>query len=126
MFINIINDKINIIREKCIAVNPEIKQCDCRCHNGKQVFRAEGGICLDCKCLPHERICRPIHLADVLLAIEAISESSKEGWSYRVWADSEFQINDGFSECETIWNLRAADLEQQSEETINFLYELLK
>jgi hypothetical protein len=54
---------------------------------------------------------RPIRLADVLLAVHEIHGSFKY--------DIDMVERSG-------WSLRADDLEKQSEETINFLYELLK
>lgn len=58
---------------------------------------------------------RPIRLADVFLAV-----GHNQG--YR---DGKMQASQLYTIVE-VWNLRADDLEKQSEETINFLYELLK
>jgi hypothetical protein len=58
---------------------------------------------------------RPIRLADVLLAIGSKYAVDGAGEIYR----------SGYLTGDSVWNLRADDLEQQSEETISFLYELL-
>jgi hypothetical protein len=102
------NEKLQFIREKCIAANPEI------------VLRLgeANGISL----VKHP----PIRLADVLLAIEE-----------HFATDSSMKINDIQSEIVShtylngkyirppYWNLRADDLEKQSRECLAFLYNLL-
>lgn len=62
---------------------------------------------------------RLIRLADVLLAISDCKNF------LALWARAgKFGIVNRFDK--VYWNLRADDLEKQSEETINFLYELLE
>lgn len=101
------NDKLNLIREKCIAANPEIGELK------KFVCENCGG--------NDEVHYRPIHLADVLLAIaERIGFATVKELGINSFG--EFFFSDNIKER---WNLRT-DLENQSEETINFLYELLK
>lgn len=69
----------------------------------------------------HKIVGRPIRLADVLLAI-----SGRTGYNGKCWMLEQ----DGLYVFERLkriaWNLRNDDLTQQSEETISFLYELLK
>jgi hypothetical protein len=102
------NDKLQFIREKCIAANPEIR--------------------VDDHCFCGRTFDRPIRLADVLLAIgkhlEIAYACDEAGW---FWKDND----EGDGDWNLIgssgrWNLRADDLEKQREETINFLYKLLQ
>jgi hypothetical protein len=131
-------DKIKLIREKCIAANPKLKlrgahgairgsPCpDC----GEELGNDNGVIfCGTCPIGLSDKsthISRPIRLADVLLAIPQ-NESCK---AQAVSMNGDFFDFDDDMKTYTIvgspWNLRADDLEKQSEETINFLYELLQ
>lgn len=115
------------IRAACIAANPEIRIYETRCMTCGYGFEY-------CKCSPKRTECykdRPIRLADVLLSIRNTNEPSKyysgitclgnftEDFGEKtVWRNEEKKP--------ISWNLRADDLEKQSEETISFLYELLK
>lgn len=92
------NDKLSLIREKCIAANPD--------KNWREMAVGEFGV---------YKSDTPCRLADVLLATRGEDE---QGFRVRISA-SEPII------CKR-WNLRADRLEDQSEKTINFLYELLK
>lgn len=71
-----------------------------------------------------EIIGRPIRLADVLLALNRKSNTSGY-WAVDTtgaWLDMRKSVRHIMSE----WNLRKDSLDEQSEETISFLYELLK
>jgi len=68
---------------------------------------------------------RPITLPDVLLAIQ----EKRPGCQILVWSSGAFQefVMGGFKRLLTPgWNLPADDLTQQSEETIDFIHDLLK
>ena len=58
--------------------------------------------------------CRPIRLADVLLAMREVKRYSLTVLTLLTIADNRR------------WNLRADDLEHQSDETISFIHSLLK
>jgi hypothetical protein len=103
------NEKLQFIREKCIAANP---------HRAEgwdwDSGRPEGSGYMD-----HA----PCRLADVLRAVP--NETKRlllygylSGDRLNVW---EARIMNVLSQ----WDTRADDLEKQSEDTINFLYELL-
>lgn len=94
------NDKLEIIRQKCIAANPEIGTA--RAH------------------WPFER---EIRLADVLLAIPHLKPRDHRNI---VRGQAESAGNVGFMTVICEWNLRADDLREQSPETIEFLHSLLK
>jgi hypothetical protein len=64
-------------------------------------------------------IARHIRLADVLLAMEGTGQKTKT-------ADRLINLHDNCWGQDVRWNLRADDIEKQSEETISFLYELLR
>jgi hypothetical protein len=161
------NDKITVIREKCIAANPEILELKLGCEVEKLKYSewdcgrfyvvAETAICnkhkkFDEKCYEQENGCvihdgveilewteenwwtyrlkqseikslgRPVRLSDVLLAIEEVPKS------YKLVLDCGGRFWEMMkpSPSNMLWNLRADDLEKQSEETISFLYELMK
>lgn len=104
------NDKLQLIREKCIAANPKIETInDCSCRfcskDNHQTIKLFG---------------RPLRLADVLLVIQIKNNEQykDERALYATRGDVHLVV--------TFWDLHNDDLEQQSEETINFLYELLK
>lgn len=93
-------NKLETIREKCVAANLD---------------EFEFGI-------P-----RPIRLADVLLAIGDIGLASMNIAAPNIDYGKASFIWEPFSSGKHfIWNLREDDLSKQSEETIDFLYELLK
>jgi hypothetical protein len=98
-------DQINFIREKCIEANPESFTFE----DGNWWRREKNAIIAPV----------PIRLADVLLAIGSgvrMEEQTSSG-----------QLSIGVAgRGWTLWNLRSADLRDQSEETIEFLYNLLK
>ena len=149
------NDKIALIPEKCIAADPEIVELKLGCEmdgdismneyfNTPYIVVGQTTLCkkhkkyhIECsaedngctadpaveiKCSSEEYngwvtitrrepdcgkpIGRAIHLADVLLA--ATNQANR------------YELLPGY------WNLRADDLEKQSDETVEFLYELLK
>jgi len=143
------NDKIQFIRQKCIEANPEIVELKFGCllrnkasgyisgiylgydstTNNSLVSKLDGGYMWQFKALGNMRIGdwtptemgkhglsdwsivgRPIHFADVALAIEEAHELS----------------GNRAGELISTWNLRKDSLEDQSPDTIQFLYELLK
>jgi hypothetical protein len=118
-------DKLSFIREKCIAANPEIVELKYDdSDNGKQFKQSSSNIVFTISIhgYPrkdiHEILGRPIRLADVLLAIDKkypgnFATVASNGWFHY-----------GYKRC--FYDLRADDLREQSEETINFLYELLR
>lgn len=123
-------DKINYIRQKCIEANPEIVElkfgCNVRLEDYSAFPNAHGtyigkgfasGIEKIYVLHPDERLYpidrkfkplgRPIRLADVCLAV--------------------LKRLDIYPDLKVIrWDYRADDLEKQDEETIKFIYELLK
>jgi hypothetical protein len=73
---------------------------------------------------------RPIRLADVLLAIGQRQKDSETPFNFAIHDSGaimkwDLRLAEWFNTC-IVWNLDADDLEKQSEETITFLYELLK
>jgi hypothetical protein len=112
-------EQIEVIRQTCINANPQIKKEQ----EDWQIFIAN----LDS--LPTDiedafgaepLLGRPIRLADVLLAIKAVP--------YQKWPGGWAAIPD--EELRDLvlnhWNLPADDLIQQSDGTIEFIYQLLK
>jgi|SRR5580765_6942954 len=102
-------DKLNFIREKCIAA---LGGEDNNLHAFKIVTGDES-----------------VGLADVLLAIEyslfpGTIEFSTYGDDFHI-GTYEKPDREGYYK-KAYWNLRADDLQKQSEETISFLYHLLK
>lgn len=93
-------EKIEAIRQACIKVNREREWKD---------FVAVGAPWKDSPC----------RLADVLLAIKLFSISITACRGY-------FAKNGVIPKGDVKWNLRTDDLAQQSEETIDFIYELVK
>lgn len=141
------NERLKLIREKCIAANPEMEkrvlvegwQLSPLVKDAlSSVFNARFNKNLDydqwagirdyldtCAGKIAEKVNdqhRPIRLADVLLAVPHLKPRDHRNI---VRGQSESAGNVGFMNIICEWNLRAADLEQQSEETINFLYDLL-
>lgn len=136
--------RIHLIREKSIAANPEIveEKLGCRIWQDGKVYvlaipveeqgeiepmgkDSEGE---DIWYMPGTRVLgRPIRLADVLLVIgsrgvDAMPDVLVSDTGLIVTHNADRKLNNKGLH----WNLRADDLEKQSEETINFLYELLK
>ncbi len=136
-------NKIETIREACIKANPSIKDLVFGCVVVNEVGEQErvlwsidswkkGGkdVQLDGTAVHiHESelkeiIGRPIRLADVLLAIE-----KKYKDKYRVTSQGVFENYNPLLQRHVVnetWNLLKDDLTQQSDETIDFLFELLK
>jgi hypothetical protein len=155
-------DKINFIREKCIAANPEIVELKFGCEvettewneydSGRRFIVADTAVCLrhkkyreecydDFRCSMRDAFAvirieeeegfwyekfkpselkplgRPISLADVLLAKFRANLNHMGGVMSQDYSS--------VGEAVAWWNLHADDLEKQSEETINFLAELL-
>jgi hypothetical protein len=120
------NEKLEVIRQACIKANSEI------CKQGwveDKPIRKVGS-------LPRSRVkrgvvCRPIRLADVLLAMGkgkpthymvATNGLFTERKTKEVTA-TPFAVP--FLSTGVLWNLRADDLTQQSPGCIEFLYSLL-
>jgi len=109
-------NKIKFIREKCIEVNPKIMT-----NNTSMLLEGEfHGI------INHRD--KTVRLADVLMALE---KNQKDGQSfYLVSAGGGFwKVNqkDGMEWCKGYsWNLKNNNLENQLEETIDFIYDILK
>lgn len=144
--------QLQLIREKCIAANPEVVKVDVGCevivgdlrHTIYEVSREgvyaaylnrpfpsdlEANDFYDCEFSGETKdlqiIGRPIRLADVLLAAEAKTDyGDRDLKVYLHYSFHEVVIQWG--RIDIRWVLRSDDLEKQSEETINFLYELLK
>lgn len=148
------DQKIQAIREACIAVNPEIVELKFGCEvsfinmiwffagygredkgltymltdgivkNGKQSYTTASSSDKDFKILG-----RPIRLSDVLLAI-----GKKSGY-YSIDSTGRFQVwkDVGLRWCKTAdkkfaiaWNPLRDSLEDQEESTINFIHELIQ
>lgn len=135
-------DQINFIREKCIEANDEIvrfgfgneiEMNETHRHftvalmddSFIRVFSGTNQLVdvapEDCKILG-----RPIRLADVLLAIGSRAKDFELRNDYLwSWSVDVPKYNDDRAN-QIFWNLRADDVREQSEETINFIYNLLK
>lgn len=92
---------IKIIREACIRANPEIEKDTCRA-------------CIEKEDAMDRYACRPIHLADVLLAIGV---HGVEG----AYPPQIFAVGHPAR-----WDLVHDDLTQQLDECLKFLSDLLK
>lgn len=137
---------IETIRKACIAANPEIGstvvKCICghqfNCHAKHNVSAADierrrsslysESKCSHCICLEwHEDFVRPIHLADVLLAIENQKEVTvlidSLGCFMTVMPGEQPVF---VSALKAQWNLRKDTLTDQSDETLEFIANLLK
>ena len=110
------NEKLELIRQKCIEANPEILETLSLSENAEII---------------HTRtISRPIRLADVLLAMNKLEHDG----SYIISAAGIFahfkaegaRIDKALRILECSWNLRKDDLNEQPKETINFLAGLLR
>ncbi len=93
--------KLQKIREKCIEANPK----DSWLEYGQEVVEDTNG-----NFIASSRP-RPIRLADVLLAIRKFVEENGEPQDKLIYS---------------LWNPKDNNLENQSEETIEFIYRLLK
>jgi hypothetical protein len=116
---------LDLIRQKCIEANPEIRTSRFRC------LCAENG---RCSYKDHNRVGREVRLADVLLAMNKKLNDEASGAVIIAGDDGTFGIvytdRPGYEKYvnwqSEEWNLREDDLTKQSEETISFLYDLLK
>jgi hypothetical protein len=113
-----IENKREIIRQKCIEANPVNLGTNRVCNFCNSQFC----ICNNRSKNHEEDFGKPRHLglADVLIALDINSTSTR----------IELKVSSNlFSICidndSCIWNLKSDTLEEQSEETIDFLYELL-
>lgn len=121
------NDQIKTIREKCIDVNPEIENDDIKLSElwdaiseagHKEVFQ---NLSKNHWLFAHNKVfSRPIRLADVLLAIQHKNFKEKPDF----WYKNVFPLVTPHYEC--AWINIKDDLTLQSQETIQFIYELLK
>jgi hypothetical protein len=104
-------EQLSFIREKCIVANPEIG-------NDYSVAAIGGRLRNTSERVWNAKAVqgRPIRLADVLLAINATLRKER----------GTISLDENSVKLILFWNLRADDLEKQSEETISFLAELLK
>jgi hypothetical protein len=93
------NTNLDLIRQKCIEANPEIMATRNCTHP-------------NCQYAEHTFSGRSIRLADVLLAIFE--------------ADAEERADELIHGSVKVWNLRKDHLNEQSEETIDFLADLLR
>lgn len=132
--------KIEDIRKQAIASNPEIVELQTGCHilwktkglplgglvlwencAGNYLIRVEGTQATTTikKSAIQKIIGRPIGLQDVLLAIC----KTKAGGLYAIDAHGTFVYNGEDSCCD--WNLHKDSLDEQTEETVDFIYQLI-
>jgi hypothetical protein len=103
-------DQINLIREKCVEANPSIQDREYCCKYSTYDRR---NFCDRCSEKP-----LGIHLADVLLALGS--------QSIVIGAEGQFRNYDDDCDDAPYWNLRADDLREQSDATVEFLHQLLQ
>lgn len=135
--------QIEFIRQKCIEANPSIKDLvfGCRIYFPAfpnvwhKVLGASGGSIhyfaydkYDSHCNESqvEIIGRPIRLADVLLAYKKYREGFAEPASLSINLWNEEIRNKAVLASVRNWDLKNDDLTLQSEETVKFIWELLK
>jgi len=114
------NEKLQLTREKCIAANLEKERKELMCPECKRQVVTHGTAILRQP---------PIRLADVLLAIGTLKRFSPAPEAFSIGEHLSldfFAHGDDANRFRISWNLRADSLEQQSEETVKFLWELLK
>lgn len=141
------------IREKCVAANPEIAELKFGCwvkYRNEELdrrtialareFEQDGFLfvpvmpfgkvqdswevyCPEIRTL--EIIGRPVRLADVLLAMLDNYMAPNIGLGTGSDGDCLWWFDKEHSKAAILWNLRADDLEQQSDETISFIHSLL-
>lgn len=119
-------EQLDLIRQKCIEINPSILCVDCE-GVGYQVEGDHNGEPVQVQCPCHER---PIRLADILLAIESSFLAASKNVEEVVIAETG---SFGVVRNETqqvawhpiYWKLRKDNLTEQSDECIKFLAELL-
>lgn len=111
-------NKLQFIREKCIEANPSIKDS----YTVTEIYGASGTNAIGEK-LYRAKIKngREIRLADVLWTIK--SKDVKLDMDSRVESYLFITNKEGYTR---IWNLKQDNLELQSEECIEFIYNLLK
>lgn len=137
-------EKINAIREKCIAVNPEIVELKVACqveleskderYQKATILRQLSDDSFECEwgsfgpSFITKILGRPIRLADVLFAIKVKIESGcpvfvPEGMHVGVLrGDPKRNILEWFFEC---WRLNRDDLTLQDPSTIDFIHQIL-
>ena len=120
--------KLEAVRQACIKANPEIVElklgCAYRVPKRSEVFVVTSEHVIETiKGMGVKIIGRPPRLADVMLPIgryEDLIHVTCDGWFCVLGTP----VNQFFRRAQ--WNLRKDSLDEQSEETISFLYELLK
>lgn len=142
-------NKLEVIKQKCIEANPSIMELGFGCEIEKdgEIYKlaVETDLSLFSKTTENFWFCvsskgqavsleknvrttilgRPIRLADVLLAIR---EKNKENWLWQKWLDGSHQAKKSIVSLIDYdgWNLLKDNLTDQSQETIDFLSNLLK
>ena len=112
-------NKLDLIQKKCADANPEIWKA------WTHVTRDENGHKVECD---HKAVSRPIRLADVLFALR----QSPDYGHYEPSVDcngyfrSALGVVIGEGDRDMRWDLRQDDLTKQPQETIDFLYDILK
>lgn len=107
--------KLELIKQKCIEANPEIV-----INENAQLIKFDHSV-------EYFVQTRPITLADVLMAIDKkiINERGVRHTQYMINTQGQLAEYGILGKILMSWNLKEP-LENQSEDTINFLYELLK
>ncbi len=143
--------KLEVIRKACVAANPEIMELKFGCliktkdgiqHYGQGLEDSNDGgfrsVDEGCGCCSNnqyydkgqfEILGREIRLADVLLAIQAKYQKINGYVTYLVGSNGTFYEQEGLCGSHQeldYWNLLKDSLTDQSEECIEFLYNLLK
>lgn len=123
-------NKIKEIRQACIKANPEILSEKCCGHclgTGNAEAFGEEGECAECDLgiitdKSSKILGRPIRLADVLIPLARKLGAHRPTINYTI----DKIIFNGGAPWNPSWNLLKDSLSDQSEETVNFIYELLK
>lgn len=131
-------DKIKKIRQVCISANPEIAEW--RCYGCWKKYAEYLNGCSACwrddlsveqnnKIFPRRKvikIIREIRLADVLLTLKEKDPELLQQGSIDDGESKRIRFHIKFSYLFSNYNLKNDNLENQSEETINLIYDLLK
>lgn len=114
------NENLELIRQKCIEANPEITTEEVLiCTRDWSAWTYKTMTEDDFVMEP-----RPIRLADVLLTIRNVKPQTNPEKICLIVPVPPYHLME--TECLNKWNLRKDDLNEQSEEVINFLGELLQ
>lgn len=131
------SQQIEVIRAACVKANPEIDSSVPHCGSCLDEKDLGYGDGMDfCCCLaPHVKHPRPVRLADVLLAIKqkdtdmerTVEEMFGGGGAVCNYLYSALQAFASMASIrKEFWNLHSDDLTLQNDDTISFLYELVK